>query len=181
MALHGTMVAPLFRLYLAISADGFIATMDGEVDWLDPYPAQDFGFDAFLAGIGTIVMGRTSYEQTLRFGPWPFGAKRTIVMTSRPLVSPPARIERRHGDAAAVAAELRAGGTGDVWLFGGANVARQFLDAGIVDRIELFVVPLLLGSGIRLFERLDRGVALQLNELKEHAKGVVQVTYSVVR
>ncbi|HEV3485460.1 MAG TPA: dihydrofolate reductase family protein, partial [Vicinamibacterales bacterium] len=68
-----------------------------------------------------------------------------------------------------------------VWLFGGANVARQFLDAGIVDRIELFVVPLLLGSGIRLFERLDRGVALQLNELKEHAKGVVQVTYSVVR
>jgi dihydrofolate reductase len=136
------MTPPLFRLYLAASVDGFIATPDGGVDWLEPYPAEDFGFDAFLPTIGTIVMGRTTYEQALRLGPWSFEGKHTIVLTSRPIDEPPAGVERWDGDVTALA---------------------------------------LLGDGIPLFERSDRSVALRLEEVKAHRKGVVQVVYAMAR
>jgi dihydrofolate reductase len=175
------MATPLLRLYLAISLDGFIATSDGKVDWLDDYPAEQFGFDVFLATIETIIMGRTSYEQALSFGAWPFAPKRTIVMTSRPLAATQPGVERRQGDVSVIATELRTESANDVWLFGGANLARQFLDRGLVDRVELFVIPVLLGSGIRLFETSGRRIPLQLDELKQHAKGVVQVAYSPKR
>ena len=70
---------------MAISLDGFIASPDGSVHWLEPYDPYEVGFGEFLASAGTIVMGRKSYDQMLTFGPWPYAGKRTIVMTRRPL------------------------------------------------------------------------------------------------
>lgn len=172
------MAPPLFRLYLAVSADGFIAPPDGGVDWLKPYPPAEFGFDSFLTEIDTIVMGRTTYDQNLSFGSWPFKGKRTIVLTSRPLDTPPPDVRHWHGELTKLAAELKSSASGDVWLFGGAKSVRPFLDGGLVDRIELYVIPILLGNGIPLFERSDRRVALRLEEAHSLSKGVLQVVYS---
>jgi dihydrofolate reductase len=172
------MPRPIFRLYLAVSVDGFIAPPDGSMDWLEAYPAEQFGFPEFLEAVGTIVMGRTSYDQTRRFGPWPFTGKRTIVLTSRPIDGAPPGVEPWSGDIGPLAASLRAGGPGDVWLFGGAKSARPFLDRSLVDRIELFVIPVLLGDGIPLFERSNARVALRLEGAKPRAKGVLEVVYA---
>jgi dihydrofolate reductase len=175
------MQPPLFRLYLAVSVDGFIAPPDGGVDWLEPYPAEEFGFPVFIGTIGTIVMGRTTFDQTLHLGPWPFAGKRTIVLTSRAIGDPlPAGVEIWTGDIGPLAANLKAGRTGDVWLFGGAKSARPFLDRGLVDRLELYVIPVLLGSGLPLFERSNTRTALRLETVKPRAKGVLEIVYAAL-
>ena len=71
------MASPQIQIYIATSLDSFIATADGGVDWLEPFQAEDLGYSAFVATIGTIVMGRTTYEQIRGFGSWPYAVYRT--------------------------------------------------------------------------------------------------------
>jgi dihydrofolate reductase len=172
------MPAPLIRLYVAVSLDGFIATSDGGVHWLEPYPPAEFGFQAFLDGIGTIVMGRTTYDQALGFGPWGYDGKRTIVLTSRPLDDPPAGVESWSGDVVGLAADLKASSNGDIWLLGGAKAAAPFLAESLVDRLELFVIPVLLGDGIALFDGVHRPGRLEFDGTTPFPKGVVRLSYS---
>jgi dihydrofolate reductase len=177
----GEMQKPLLRYYVAASVDGFIATPDGGVDWLAPFQEAEVGFEAFMRGIGTVAMGRTTYDQVIGFGgPWPYAGKRAVVLTSRPLGDAPPGVEARAGGAADLAQDLRAGTqAGDVWLVGGARAVRPFLDLGLVDRIELTVVPVLLGDGLPLFERSARAPqALRLEEVRPLPLGMVQVLYA---
>lgn len=72
------------KLYIATSLDGFIAREDGSIDWLTEYensPATDYGYSEFYASIGTVLMGRKTYEQVLGFGDWPYGEKNVYVFT----------------------------------------------------------------------------------------------------
>ncbi|WP_341703735.1 dihydrofolate reductase family protein [Ferrovibrio sp.] len=171
---------PLFRAYLAVSADGFIARADGSVDWLHDYDPVEFGYADFIAGIGSIVMGRASYELARSFGPdWAYRDKRCLVVTSRPLDDPPPGVETRTG-IPALAAELRAeAATGDVWLFGGPRLWDGFLAAGALDRFELYVIPCLLGEGMPLLPPARRDVALDLVDSRVLGRGVVAQTYAV--
>ena len=120
--------APRFRLYMAISLDGFIASPDGGVKWLEPYDPYSVGFGEFLTGIGSVVMGRKSFEQMLSFGPWPYEGKRTVVMTrgNFPVTTPQTEIT---SEPVNVIADRLARETtnGDVWIFGGGEIARAFL------------------------------------------------------
>ena len=163
---------PLFRAYLAISADGFIARPDGSVDWLHDYDPAEFGFADFYAGIGSIVMGRATYEQSRSFGPdWPYRGKPNYVVTSRPVDGLPEGVAQHGPDIAALAAALRQqpqgghGGGDDVWLLGGPQLWAGFLAAGALDRFELYVIPVMLGAGMPLLPHgrhdvmLDRGVS----------------------
>ncbi len=172
------MPSPLLRIYIAVSLDGFIATPEGGVEWLEPYPADDFGFAGFLDGIGTIVMGRTTYDQALGFGPWAYDRQRTVVLTSRPLDDPPPGVQPWSGDVVALAGDLKAGNAGDIWLLGGARSIGQFLENDLVDRLELFVIPVLLGEGIALFDGACRPAPLHLESATPFPKGVVQLIYS---
>lgn len=169
---------PLFRLYLAMSLDGFIASPDGGYDWLLPYPAERYGYDTFLAEIGTIVMGRASYDQVR--GHWAYAGKRTVVLTSRPLdEAPPEGVETWSGDVGPLAERLRAGERGDVWLFGGGASVTPFLARRLVDRIELAIIPLLLGDGIRLFGAPHTApTGLRLERAVHHPDGVLAVEYA---
>jgi len=173
------MATPLIRLYIAVSLDGCIAPADGSAAWLADYDANQFGYADFIAGIGAVVMGRASYEQALGFGDWPWPGRRCVVLTSRRIAPPAdAQIETHDGDVAEVAAELKRATVGDIWLLGGAKAARPFFEADLVDRIELYVIPVLLGDGIRLFEPglPQRGLALLT--ARPHPKGVVELTYA---
>jgi dihydrofolate reductase len=172
------MTTPQFCYYVAVSADGFIATTDGGVAWLDVYPADQFGFTEFMATIGTIVMGRAAYEKSRTLGPWPFAGKRTIVLTSRPLEDAPQGVERHSGDITALAASLKATDEGDIWLFGGANSVKPFRDRGLIDRVELYVIPVLLGDGIRLFEPSAAAMKLTLIDARAMGSGVVRLVYT---
>ena len=121
---------PRFRLYMAISLDGFVASRDGSVRWLEPYDAYEAGFGEFLATVRSIVMGRKSYEQMLGFGPWPYADKHTVVMTRIALrpATPDTEVSAEPIEMLADRLSEQTTG-GDVWVFGGGEVARAFLAA----------------------------------------------------
>lgn len=141
----------LLRYQAAVSLDGLIAPEDGSVQWLEKFePGSEF--DYFLSAIGGIIMGRATYDLSLTFGAW-LWKQPTAVMTSRPLPeSVPPDVFAVQGAPADVMAALRQKmPSGDIWLMGGGKTAAQFLDAGLIDRVELAVVPIVLGRGIPLF------------------------------
>lgn len=166
------------RLYAAISLDGCLADDRGEVGWLHPFDAQDYGMAGFLAGIGTVLTGRATYDQARAFGDWPYAGKRVVVLTRRPLdADPPAGVEAMQGEVGSVVARLRAETTGDIWLLGGAAVAQACLALDLVDTLELFVIPLVLGAGLRLFSPGGMPQGWRLEAATTFANGVVGLTY----
>lgn len=161
-------------LYIAMSLDGFIADAEGGVHWLAPFDSPDYGYDDFVAGIDSLIMGRATYDQVLGFGPWPYAGKRVVVMTSRPLPDAPEGVTPwQGGDIARLVAEL----PGIVWLVGGATAVRHFLAAGLIDRMRLFLMPCLLGQGIRLFESVEIPGPLPLLAARHFTTGVVELDY----
>ncbi|MEW5727819.1 MAG: dihydrofolate reductase family protein [Pseudomonadota bacterium] len=172
------MFAPRLRVFIAASVDGHIAAPDGGLDWLEPFQAEDFGYADFLAGIGTIVMGRNSFDQVMGMGDWPYAGKTTVVMTSREMAATPPDTKAFCGPAEVLADYLRARRDGgDVWINGGSQTIRAFLDADLIDRLEIFTMPVLLGDGIPLFARSPVRARLRLRETQACALGVVKSTY----
>ena len=163
---------------MAVSLDGFIASRDGSVRWLEAYDPYEVGFGEFLASVGAIVMGRRSYDQMLGFGPWPYGGKRTIVMTRRPL-TPATPDTEATAEPVPVLAERLAAERNDVWIFGGGEIARAFLAAGRLDTLELCIVPVLISEGIALFGPGTAPSNLRLTMTKPYANGLVRLDYEV--
>jgi dihydrofolate reductase len=169
-------------LYIAASLDGFIADRDGGVGWLDAYQAADYGYEAFLDTVGTVIMGAATYEQVLTFGPWPYAGKATYVFTHRPLPkADPANIDLYAGTPAILVHLIRSASDRNIWLVGGARLVAAFLNAGLVDEIRLFVIPTLLGAGIPLFRDITAAPGLDLLDSRPYPNGVVELHYAVRR
>jgi dihydrofolate reductase len=168
---------PRFRIFIAQSLDGYIARPDGAIDWLRPYDSVDYGYETFLSEIGTVVMGRKSYELARSFGDWPYPAARGLVITSRQLDDMPPTVTRVGADIARLATALRASGGKDVWVMGGAMTINAFLEAQVIDRIDLFTIPVLLGYGIPLFASGRPETALKLAGTQTYDKGLVRLSY----
>ena len=134
---------------LAVSLDGRIADATGGVGWLEDLGDVDTGLEQFMARVGAIVVGRATYEQVLGFG-WPYGATPTWLVTSRvdDVTVPDGAEVHTAGDVAgAVAAARGAAGDGIAWLLGGGMLVAAALEAGLVDVLEVAVVPVVLGQG----------------------------------
>lgn len=175
------MAQPQFRAYMAVSVDGYIARADGSVDWLHDYDPVEFGYNDFYAGLGHIVMGRASYEQARALSPdWPYADKPCTVVTSQALPDMPSGVRTHSADFAALAHDLRrTTPSGDIWLFGGAQLWAGFLAAGAVDRFELYVIPILLGQGMPLLPAAQ-DARLALHESEALTRGVMKLVYDVV-
>jgi dihydrofolate reductase len=171
----------LIELYVATSLDGFIASPDGGVEWLDPFSAEEHGCLEFIERIGSVAMGRKTFEQALSFGlGWPYPGKEAFILASREPDNLPERASVWRGSVAELAEALRRREDGNAWVVGGARTARAFLDAGAIDRIELCVLPVLLGDGIPLFERSAHRANLRLEQPPRAWKsGAVQLVYRV--
>lgn len=167
----------MIRCYIAASLDGYIAAADGGIEWLKPFDTEDYGYKSFINEIGTVVMGRTTFDQALLFPEWPYKDKRVLVVTSRPLISAPAGVETRPAHFKDLAQELRAQDR-DTWLCGGTQLLEGFLGIDAVDRLELFLIPVTLGGGIPLFQR-DTGPQnrLRLALSTPYPNGVVKLVY----
>lgn len=165
-------------VYIAVSADGFIARKDDGLDWLErvQVEGEDYGYAAFMSTIDVLVMGRRTYEVALGFPAWPYEGKRLVVLTSNP------RRESRHGEEffAGDLAELVQRYEGRAYIDGG-EVVRSFLRAGLVDDLTLSVIPVILGSGIPLFEQGLPEVSLAVEESRAFPSGLVQTRYRVQR
>lgn len=167
----------------AMSLDGFIAREDGTFDWLDNFPADDdYDFSGFMASLSGIVMGRATYDVVRRHDEWAYAQYPCLVATSRPLDNLPENAEAKAGTPADMLASLRArGATGRIWLFGGGELARQFMDAGLLDTIEIGTIPVILGSGIPAFGGRQTDRWLDLAFAKHLANGAIHAQYRVRR
>jgi dihydrofolate reductase len=167
--------------YVAASLDGFIADAEGGVGWLEPWGAEELGYEAFLAGVGAVVIGRTTYEQLPSLGPWPCGEREVLVVTTRPLAGARPRVSATTvAELGPRLAALRERARGDVWIVGGGQTARACVAAELLDELELYLVPATLGRGIPL---LGEGppIALRLLESHPFANGVVKLRYAIER
>lgn len=135
---------------VATSIDGFIALPDGSFDWLLPYPPDADFATGFLERIGGVLMGRTSFDLERSLQGTVHHDKRVAVMTRRPIEQQPANVVAFSSDVAEAVSWLREG-EGDIWLYGGGDVAGQALTAGLIDEIHSAVVPVTLGKGLLLF------------------------------
>jgi dihydrofolate reductase len=170
---------PGFRAFVAVSLDGYLADADGSIAWLAPFMSLDYGFDAFYANIGTMVMGRATYDHLHQMGHWPQREMRTIVVTSRTMDTAPDSVETWAGDVSGLVEDLRRTAPADVWVAGGAKAIRAFMDLGAIRHLDLLVMPVLLGQGRPLFIPSDRGARLALLTSKTYANGVVKLSYVV--
>ena len=111
-------------------------------------------YDEFLAGVGALAMGSTTYEWILDYGKWPYELP-TWVFTHRDLrVVPGAPIEFTSGDVARVHEQMAtAAGDRNIWIVGGGDLAGQFADAGLLDEVIVMIAPVTLGAGAPLLPR----------------------------
>ncbi|MDO8606003.1 MAG: dihydrofolate reductase family protein [Phaeospirillum sp.] len=168
-----------FRAYIAASLDGYISSPDGSIAWLKQFDALDYGFNEFMDHVGTVVMGRTTYDHLHVLGHWPRTTKRCIVVTSRDMETAPDNVESWVGDIGRLVDDLRGSTDGHVWVAGGAKAIRAFLDIGAIDHFDLLVMPVLLGEGKPLFINSDRVTRLSLLGSRTFSNGVVKLSYVV--
>ena len=169
---------PRVSAFLALSLDGFIAGEGNDLAWREPYSGdsqEETGYSALTARPDLLLMGRNSYDVVRAFPRWPYGDKPVVVLTHRP-AEPRPHVSFRQGALAQVLGELWQEGARHIYLDGGEAV-RQGLQAGLVDELTLFWVPVVLGKGVSLFggEPLpERLVPLSTAVL---ASGLVRVIY----
>lgn len=168
-------------VFVGLSLDGFIARPDGALDWLDHAGGVDHGYEAFMASVDALVMGRHTYETVLGFPAWPYGAKPVYVLSSGVLkpAPPGAAVHHLAGEPAAVARDLASRGVQHAYVDGGLTV-QHFLKAGLVQRLILNRLPILIGQGIPLFGPVDRDLLLRHVRTKTYETGLVQTEYEVL-
>jgi dihydrofolate reductase len=167
----------------AMSLDGFIARPDGSFDWLDDFPADaEFDFPAFEASVTGLVMGRATYDAVPRETEWPYARWPVVVATRRPPADLPSGVETVDGPPAAMLARLRQmGAAGRIWMFGGGALARQFMEAGLLDTVEVGIIPVVLGSGIPAFGGAQPDRWLDLEFARPLKNGAIHARYRVRR
>ena len=172
-------------LYIAASLDGYIAGEDDDISWLKPFEDVDYGYDTFIGSIGLVILGRRTYDVTTEAGwGWPYPVP-GYVLTSQPPGDHPQGADITFTDRPlpelVAEARQRIADDKDVWVVGGAGVVRDFLAAGLIDQIRLFVIPVMLGHGVRLFQPVDRPTTVSLQRVNQLPEGMVELAYAVLR
>jgi dihydrofolate reductase len=172
-------------VYIATSADGYIARADGSVDWLDrPRPQGSYGMGAFMKGIDTVLWGRKTYMQAVGLvgagGGVGKGVKSYVFSRQSPLTSAPG-VEWVREPVPDFVRRLRSTPGKDVWMMGGGEIIASFLDADGIDEFMIHVVPVMIGEGIPLVAPRPRTLPLALRDTERYPDGVVKLRYAVER
>lgn len=169
-------------VHIAASADGFIARPDGDLEWLTsrPAPAGFYGMNAFMRSIDTKILGRKTYDASLRLGAKFDSKDRTIVFSRHePSGKVPPGVEFVNGSISQIVRRLREQPGKHLWLMGGGDLIASFLDEQAIDEFVISVVPVFIGDGIPLIARRHRYVSLTLLSNERFEDGLVQLHYRV--
>lgn len=141
------------KLFIAMTLDGYIATLDDSLDWLMKINGEgDNGYGDFMKDIDTVIMGRTTYDWVMNEmnDDYPYKEQVSYVYTHQPRDNTAYIIytaEAIHS----LGERLKRTSGKDIWIVGGGQLICDFLEAGLVDEMTLTISPVLLGKGIRLF------------------------------
>jgi len=169
-------------VHIATSADGYIARSDGDLEWLTSRPAPKgfYGINAFMKSVDTTVLGRKTYEVSLRMGAKFDSRTRNLVCSRHPRpADAPSEVEFVKDAIGPLVRHLREQPGKDIWLMGGGEIIASFLDAQAIDEFAVSVVPVFIGDGIPLIARRHRHVPLELSSVDRFEDGVVQLHYRV--
>ncbi len=174
-------VHPRTAAFVGMSLDGFIAGPEDELDWLERMGGtpEDNGYAAFFASVDALLIGRRTWEVVSGFSAWPYEGKPVFVLTGRPATG--GHGERFvGGDPGQVLAALQVEGFGMVYVDGGRTVS-QFLARGLLDALTVSILPVVIGSGIRLFQDAGPERWLELSASRVFGSGMVQLRYALPR
>jgi dihydrofolate reductase len=178
-------------VYIATSADGYIARPDGDVEWLNRRPSNvDYGMRAFYRTIDTILWGRKTYDWLLKYfkkhrakGEM-FDRKVANYVFSRKPPNPKkvaAGVEFVSQPVKAFARRLRTTPGKHIWMMGGGELIASFLDAGEIDEFDIHIIPTFIGKGIPLIAPRHRDVALHLLSVRKFSDGSIRLRYEVAK
>ncbi len=169
------------------SLDGIIAKKDNSVSWFETSDNYEKGIteqnaEEFLKTIDCYVMGARTYEHALELSKsygWAYGDKPTIVLTHRKLSIERPNIETYSGDLNKLVNEQLKPNYKNVWLVGGAALAKDFIRSKLTDEIRLSVLPIILGDGTLFFDQLGLEQALHLKGVTAYKSGMVELWYEI--
>lgn len=167
--------------YIAMSLDGYVANVDGSVDWLagDGSDETNVGsYVDFVETVDTVILGYTTYHQItheLSKDKWPYEGKHTYVLTSKSLEDKK-DISFINEDLEKLINELKKSEGSTIWVCGGASVINQFHKSKLIDEYIISIIPTLLGDGIKLFQKNDFSMSLELISTKSY-NGIVDLNY----
>lgn len=170
-------------LYIAASLDGYIARVDGSIDWLRAWPNPDnlgYGYNAFIESVDTILMGSNTYRDALAFeGGFPYRDKNNFVFTRNTKL---ATIKDEHagfvcGDITGFVRNLKLQEGKHIWLIGGGELNSCFLNAGMIDELIITYIPIVLGGGIGMFAGKTLEVPMHFIKAEYFNNGLVQLYY----
>ncbi|MBI5204563.1 MAG: dihydrofolate reductase [Nitrospirae bacterium] len=169
---------PKIILFIACSLDGFIADEDGRIGWL--FHDQDYGYKKFYSSIGTVLIGRKTFEQALTFEESPFSDKKCIVFAREKLkkLLPHVEVE---SDLLPCIRNLKKTEKKDIWVVGGSEIISQLLNKGLIDEFIISVHPIAIGKGIPLFKELKKPLDLKFKKQKAFDSGLVQLHYEKIK
>jgi len=175
-------------VYIATSADGYIARPDGDVEWLNRRPRNiDYGMRAFHSTIDAILIGRKTYDWAIAYCKKNHLKESSVfdqtvanyVFSRKPPKRAPSGLQFVSKPVKAFAQRLRSTPGKNIWLMGGGELIASFLDAGEIDEFDVHVIPTFIGEGIPLVAPRHRDVPLRLRSVRKYADGSVRLRYEV--
>ena len=164
--------------FIGTSLDGYIARLNGALDFLPADGGEPHGYVEFMATVDALLIGRKTYETVLGFDEWPYSEKRVFVLSSRALAPPPsaAVVEHLDGAPADIVSKLDSRGMRHIYIDGGITIQR-FLREKLVQRLIITRVPVLIGEGIPLFGTIPEDIRLRHLATRNFRSGLVQSEY----
>ena len=169
------------KLYIAASIDGYIADIEGGLDWLSGYPITpelDYGYDEFFNSVDTVILGGRTYRDILNMDViYPYKDKISYIITRNKTNNPKENIQFISENITETVSGLKKQKGKDIWLVGGGEITAMLLDNDLIDEMIITTIPVILGSGIPLFPNTAKESAWQLHNTHSYSNNVLQVEY----
>jgi dihydrofolate reductase len=174
-------------IHMVSSLDGFIAKKDGSISWMETSDKYEQGVNGedpeeFIKTIDCYVMGSRTYEHALElsltFG-WAYGDVPTFVLTHRDLPSEKESVEFYSGDLNKLVNDRLKPNYRNIWLVGGAMLAKDFIRLNLADDIRIVIIPIILGGGTLFFDYVGQEQSLHLKDVTAYKNGMVELWYEI--